>query len=173
MGLCTIADQRHKNSVRWAEHLDDHGLEHQKVLLGLDEKVVGKKLLEAPKASRTDYEVVARETFGSNKDLPVTRVSLTSVTGRTHQLNVHMAAIGHPIVGDKIYGWRGDALPNGGLAGLGENGETGVAAGPDLQEAIAAEATTMCVHAKSLSFYHPIFPEDERDPLYFECPAPF
>jgi tRNA pseudouridine32 synthase/23S rRNA pseudouridine746 synthase len=32
------------------------------------------------------------------------RVELEPVTGRTHQLRVHMAAIGHPIVGDALYG---------------------------------------------------------------------
>jgi tRNA pseudouridine32 synthase / 23S rRNA pseudouridine746 synthase len=32
-----------------------------------------------------------------------TRVRLMPVTGRTHQLRVHMAAIGHPILGDTIY----------------------------------------------------------------------
>jgi 23S rRNA pseudouridine1911/1915/1917 synthase len=33
-------------------------------------------------------------------------VKLTPKTGRTHQLRVHMAAIGHPIVGDTMYGGR-------------------------------------------------------------------
>lgn len=33
----------------------------------------------------------------------VTRVSLYPVTGRSHQLRVHMWAIGHPILGDRIY----------------------------------------------------------------------
>lgn len=32
------------------------------------------------------------------------RVELEPVTGRTHQLRVHMAAIGHPILGDVLYG---------------------------------------------------------------------
>lgn len=32
------------------------------------------------------------------------RVELEPLTGRTHQLRVHMAAIGHPIVGDNLYG---------------------------------------------------------------------
>ena len=33
----------------------------------------------------------------------VTRVLLTPITGRSHQLRVHMMHIGHPITGDKIY----------------------------------------------------------------------
>jgi tRNA pseudouridine32 synthase / 23S rRNA pseudouridine746 synthase len=33
-----------------------------------------------------------------------TRVELEPVTGRTHQLRVHMLALGHPIVGDTLYG---------------------------------------------------------------------
>jgi tRNA pseudouridine32 synthase/23S rRNA pseudouridine746 synthase len=32
------------------------------------------------------------------------RVELEPVTGRTHQLRVHMAALGHPIIGDGLYG---------------------------------------------------------------------
>jgi len=33
-----------------------------------------------------------------------TRVELEPITGRTHQLRLHMAAIGHPILGDALYG---------------------------------------------------------------------
>lgn len=145
--------------------------EHQRVLLDLDASIVGKKLLEAPKASKTMYEVLARETF-LDTDLPVTRLLLTSVTGRTHQLNVHMAAIGHPIVGDKVYGWNGDAVPNGGLNKNDDDNNT--AGEKELQEAIGAVATNMCVHAKCLSFQHPMLsPDGEDDPLYFECATPF
>ena len=32
------------------------------------------------------------------------RIELEPVTGRTHQLRVHMAAIGHPVLGDELYG---------------------------------------------------------------------
>jgi tRNA pseudouridine32 synthase / 23S rRNA pseudouridine746 synthase len=35
---------------------------------------------------------------------PLTWLALTPVTGRTHQLRVHCAAMGWPIVGDNIYG---------------------------------------------------------------------
>jgi len=39
--------------------------------------------------------------------LPVTRVELRPHTGRTHQLRVHTAALGYPIVGDDIYWYLG------------------------------------------------------------------
>ena len=37
------------------------------------------------------------------------RVELTPITGRSHQLRVHMLAIGHPLLGDRLYA-DGDAL---------------------------------------------------------------
>ena len=40
-----------------------------------------------------------------------TRVRLRLETGRTHQIRVHMAAIGHPLTGDFLYGCECDALP--------------------------------------------------------------
>ena len=40
------------------------------------------------------------------EDMNVTVVRLEAVTGRPHQLRVHMAHISHPIVGDRKYGGR-------------------------------------------------------------------
>lgn len=48
-------------------------------------------------ASHTDYEVL--DTRGG-----YARLALFPRTGRQHQLRVHLSAIGHPIVGDKLYG---------------------------------------------------------------------
>ncbi|SMC19114.1 tRNA pseudouridine32 synthase / 23S rRNA pseudouridine746 synthase [Andreprevotia lacus DSM 23236] len=50
---------------------------------------------------RTGYDAAAN----------TSRVDLEPVTGRTHQLRVHMQAIGHPMLGDTLYGgeWMGHA----------------------------------------------------------------
>src|SRR5690606_9006261 len=53
---------------------------------------------ENGQAARTRYRVVDR---AGNR---AAWVELQPLTGRTHQLRVHLAAIGHPIVGDGKYG---------------------------------------------------------------------
>jgi Pseudouridylate synthases, 23S RNA-specific len=57
----------------------------------------------------------------------VTRVKLTPITGRSHQLRVHMQYLGHPIIGDTLY------------------------ATPEQQQL----SPRLCLHAERLSFYHP------------------
>ncbi len=54
------------------------------------------------KAAVTDWRVVAREAGA-------TRLELRPLTGRSHQLRVHLAEIGHPILGDPFYGDAGAA----------------------------------------------------------------
>lgn len=51
---------------------------------------------EQGKSSQTEWQVVKREK-------QTTLVKLTPLTGRTHQLRVHMQQLGHPIVGDEFY----------------------------------------------------------------------
>lgn len=57
----------------------------------------------------------------------VTRVKLTPITGRSHQLRVHMQYLGHPIIGDTLY------------------------ATPEQQQL----SVRLCLHAERLSFSHP------------------
>lgn len=57
-----------------------------------------------------------------------TRVALTPLTGRSHQLRVHLLALGHPIVGDTLY------------------------APPD----VAAQSPRLLLHAHTLAFVHPV-----------------
>ena len=59
--------------------------------------------------SKTRYQVIER---AGNR---AAFVALQPYTGRTHQLRVHMAAIGHPIVGDGKYGGA-DAFLTGGIS---------------------------------------------------------
>ena len=51
---------------------------------------------ETGKPSQTQFDVIQR---GAH----TTRLNLTPLTGRTHQLRVHLAEIGHPILGDDLY----------------------------------------------------------------------
>ncbi len=57
------------------------------------------------KLCRTDYEVLER---GNGRSL----VRLVLSTGRTHQIRVHMAALGTPVAGDYLYGTPLPELPN-------------------------------------------------------------
>jgi 23S rRNA pseudouridine1911/1915/1917 synthase len=50
------------------------------------------------KEARTHYKVM--EAFGSTAALVECRLE----TGRTHQVRVHMAHLGHPLIGDPVYG---------------------------------------------------------------------
>jgi tRNA pseudouridine32 synthase/23S rRNA pseudouridine746 synthase len=60
-----------------------------------------------------------------------TRVELQPITGRTHQLRLHMMAMGHAILGDTLY------------------------ASPDIQ----AQSPRLLLHARSLQFKHPVTAE--------------
>jgi tRNA pseudouridine32 synthase / 23S rRNA pseudouridine746 synthase len=51
------------------------------------------------KHALTRYRLLAYDAASNTS-----RVELEPVTGRTHQLRVHLASIGHPIVGDALYG---------------------------------------------------------------------
>lgn len=83
----------------------------------------------------TNYEVLAEYKGYSH-------LRLRLETGRTHQIRVHLSNLGHPIVGDRIYGAR-DKL---GISG-------------------------QCLHAKTISFVHPYTNElmsfDSPLPEYF------
>ena len=56
---------------------------------------------QAPKPASTEYKVLEVLTSGVDK---VSLISVKLHTGRTHQIRVHMASLGHPVVGDKLYG---------------------------------------------------------------------
>ncbi|SFW56718.1 23S rRNA pseudouridine(1911/1915/1917) synthase RluD [Luteibacter sp. UNCMF366Tsu5.1] len=73
-------------------------------------------------------------------------------TGRTHQIRVHMAHLGHPLVGDQLYG-NGLRLPRG--------------ASQELIDALRG-FRRQALHAEKLAFEHPLTGEH----LEFESPRP-
>lgn len=78
-------------------------------------------IVEGGKEAVTHYTVLER--FGD-----FTHVKLRLETGRTHQIRVHMASLGHPIAGDDVYG------PHKVITKLGGQ----------------------CLHARKIGFIHPV-----------------
>lgn len=56
--------------------------------------------------ARTEYEIISKLLAPA----PVARLSCRLETGRTHQIRVHLAGVGHPLVGDPTYGDRRPVL---------------------------------------------------------------
>jgi 23S rRNA pseudouridine1911/1915/1917 synthase len=63
------------------------------------------------KPARTAYRVVER--LGADTASPSTLLELALQSGRTHQVRVHLAAIGHPVIGDARYGTPDKRLGGG------------------------------------------------------------
>lgn len=82
---------------------------------------------ETGKSSQTQWQALA---YDNEK----TRVLLNPLTGRTHQLRVHMAALGHSILGDALYA----------------------------DSATAAAAPRLLLHAMLLEFTHPVLGHSVR-----------
>lgn len=72
--------------------------------------------LETPiegKPSRSLFHTI--RTVSSNKNGHLSLVELIPQTGRTHQLRIHLSDLGHPILGDELYGKAGLILKGKGL----------------------------------------------------------
>jgi len=65
--------------------------------------VHSKKML---KSAVTEYKVLKTFIFGG---IPFSLLEVSPQTGRTHQIRVHLASIGHPIMGDPLYGGKKNA----------------------------------------------------------------
>ncbi|WP_227734276.1 bifunctional tRNA pseudouridine(32) synthase/23S rRNA pseudouridine(746) synthase RluA [Yersinia proxima] len=81
----------------WGHLAQDEGLIDLPLICDWPNRPKQKVCYETGKSSQTQYQVLSRDTDGS------TRVKLSPITGRSHQLRVHMLAIGHPILGDGFY----------------------------------------------------------------------
>ena len=77
----------------------------------------------------THYKVLQELESGlENQESEISLVELNLETGRTNQIRVHMASVGHPVVGDRKYGHGNDSSP----------------------------VDRLCLHARILEFIHPM-----------------
>ena len=60
-----------------------------------------------------------------NPELDISLVKCRLLTGRTHQIRVHFAYIGHPLLGDSLYGFESGSSCNALCGGFGDNGVCG------------------------------------------------
>ena len=141
---------------------------------------------QAAKPSQTRFTVVRRGWMKTNTApataslssscdnldaLPYTVMDLEPITGRTHQLRVHCAAVGFPIVGDPTYGWHGEAAPLGGLLSYPRTVEsTPISMLQAWNDVHPPNVAPLCLHAAFLEVPHPC---DENKMISCSAPAPF
>jgi 23S rRNA pseudouridine1911/1915/1917 synthase len=96
-----------------------------------------------------------------------TLVEVRIETGRTHQIRVHMQAIGHPVVGDFLYGAPHKIQPTASAAVVGRGLKAQVAVSRSEDESLTLERNFL--HAAELEFAHPR--TGERVSLRAELPV--
>lgn len=114
--------KKYYQALVWEHVEQDHGVVELPLICDWENRPRQKICFERGKRAVTFYDVLQR--YPNN----TTRVKLTPITGRSHQLRLHMLALGHPILGDKFY------------------------AHPQAK----ALSPRLCLHAESLQIQHPI-----------------
>lgn len=74
--------------------------------IGRDQRVPVRMTTDNPGAPREAITHYTLTQHGSYEDVGISALSCQLETGRTHQIRVHMASLGHPLMGDTVYGGR-------------------------------------------------------------------
>ena len=128
--------EKHYHAVAFGNFSEDHGLIDAPIAR---HPVDRKKMAIVPngKLSQTEWTVISRLKSATYLDVHL-------LTGRTHQIRVHMHSIGHPLLGDRIYA-------------------------PNIKTSI--HVPRLMLHAHTLSFTHPV--SGERMTLSAPLPEKF
>ena len=89
--------KKYYQALVWGHVEQDHGAVELPLICDWENRPRQKICFERGKRAVTFYDVLQR--YPNN----TTRIKLTPITGRSHQLRLHMLALGHPILGDKFY----------------------------------------------------------------------
>ncbi|AEW76530.1 bifunctional tRNA pseudouridine(32) synthase/23S rRNA pseudouridine(746) synthase RluA [Aggregatibacter actinomycetemcomitans] len=114
--------KKYYQALVWGHLEQEQGMVELPLICDWENRPRQKICFERGKRAVTFYDVLQR--YPNN----TTRIKLTPITGRSHQLRLHMLALGHPILGDKFY------------------------AHPQAK----ALSPRLCLHAESLQIRHPI-----------------
>jgi 23S rRNA pseudouridine1911/1915/1917 synthase len=110
-------------------------------------------VVSAGRHAVTHYEV--RERFGDS-----TLILCRLETGRTHQIRVHLASVGHPLIGDPAYGRR-SGVPSGHRSVVASGGRSSP---PSVGPAFSRQA----LHAWRLGLIHPV----TKQAMSWQSPLP-
>ena len=91
-------------------------------------------------------EAITHITPIENFDAGLCYVTCSLETGRTHQIRVHMQSIGHPLLGDPLYGQEKNPA----------------------ERKYGKLVSGQCLHAKELELIHPV----TKEKMHFSCPLP-
>lgn len=124
---CFAKREVHKRYIAWVDgkFLDQHcarGMIDLPLITDWPNRPKQKIDFLHGKASQTVYQYLAYD-----EQLAASRIQLMPITGRSHQLRVHLLALGHPILGDRLYA----------------------------NEAAKNRVDRLMLHASYLSFIHP------------------
>jgi 23S rRNA pseudouridine1911/1915/1917 synthase len=144
--LCWGAPNARKGVLDWP--IGRHPVDRQR--MAIRREGVGKE-------ARTHYQVLQVFADGrpkASRPFCAALLSCTLETGRTHQIRVHLTALGYPIIGDSVYG--------GGITGARRASVSPAALA--LIEGLSGQA----LHASTLSLVHPV----SGELMHLEAPLP-